>query len=306
MTKRDWIGFALCAALMGIGCGDDDDTTTAPTTPSTGGDDGMVTDGPMELDIVDTALAAGNFETLAGALTDAGLVETLKGEGPFTVFAPTDAAFAALPAGTLDNISVEQLTDILTYHVVGAEVPSDALDGSPISTVNGASAFIDLSDGVKINGATVTTANIQASNGIIHVIDAVITPPTVVEAAVLAGSFTTLAGALTQADLIETLSGEGPFTVFAPTDDAFAALPEGTLENMDDDTLTAVLTYHVVDGNVLSTDLSEGAVATIQGAEVTVGLGDSVTINDANVVIADVVATNGVIHVIDQVLIPGS
>ncbi|TGD43138.1 fasciclin domain-containing protein [Pseudotabrizicola sediminis] len=133
-------------------------------------------------DIVDTAVAAGSFNTLAAALTAAGLVDTLKGEGPFTVFAPTDEAFAALPAGTVDTLLLpenkDQLIAILTYHVVpGAVMSTDLTEGMTAATVNGADVTITLDGGAKVNGATITTADIAASNGVIHVIDTVIMPP---------------------------------------------------------------------------------------------------------------------------------
>ncbi|MDP2083244.1 MAG: fasciclin domain-containing protein [Pseudotabrizicola sp.] len=133
-------------------------------------------------DIVDTAVGAGTFNTLVAAVTAAGLVDTLKGEGPFTVFAPTDEAFAALPEGTVDTLllpeNLEQLTAILTYHVVPGKVMStDLSEGLTAATVNGADVTITLDGGAKVNGATITTADIEASNGVIHVIDTVIMPP---------------------------------------------------------------------------------------------------------------------------------
>ena len=132
-------------------------------------------------DIVDTAVEAGTFTTLAAALTAAGLVDTLKGEGPFTVFAPTDEAFAALPEGTVETLlkpeNKDQLTAILTYHVVAGKVMStDLTDGMMAATVEGSEVKIDLTDGVKVNDATVTAADIEASIGVIHVIDKVIMP----------------------------------------------------------------------------------------------------------------------------------
>ena len=131
----------------------------------------------------------------------------------------------------------------------------------------------------------------------------------IVDTAVDAGSFTTLVAAVEAAGLVDTLNGEGPFTVFAPTDDAFAALPEGTVEGLlaDPDALAAILTYHVVAGKVMSTDLSDGMMAaTVNGAEITIGTEGGVTVNGANVVTADIEATNGVIHVIDAVILPPS
>ncbi len=133
-------------------------------------------------DIVDTAIAAGNFTTLAAALTAAGLVETLKGAGPFTVFAPTDAAFAALPAGTVEDLlkpeNKDKLIAILTYHVIAGKVMStDLSEGLKAKTVNGAEVTITLDGGAKVNGVVISTADIAASNGVIHVIDSVILPP---------------------------------------------------------------------------------------------------------------------------------
>lgn len=133
-------------------------------------------------DIVDTAVGAGNFTTLVAAVQAAGLVDTLKGPGPFTVFAPTDAAFAALPAGTVEDLlkpeNKDKLVAILTYHVVpGKVMSSDLTEGMMAKTVNGADVTITLDGGAKVNGATISTADIEASNGVIHVIDAVILPP---------------------------------------------------------------------------------------------------------------------------------
>lgn len=257
--------------------------------------------------IVQTAIAAGSFTKLAEALTAADLVGALEGDGPFTVFAPTDDAFAAFEAtnpGVLGSLSVEQLTAILTYHVVaGAAVRSTELvDGGVVQTLNGAPALIGLKDGAKINDAKVTTADVVASNGVIHVIDAIILPPEkdIVETAVAAGTFTALTGALTDAGLVETLQGDGPFTVFAPPDEAFgklAAVPSG-------DVLANVLLNHVVDGVVGSGNLSAGSVQMLSGSSVTVGLDGGVTIDGANVTSANILASNGVIHVVDRVLVP--
>ena len=135
-----------------------------------------------EMDIVDTAIGAGNFTTLAAALTAAGLVETLKGAGPFTVFAPTDAAFAALPAGTVEDLlkpeNKDKLIALLTYHVLAGKVMStDLSEGLKAKTVNGAEVTITLDGGAKVNGVVISTADIAASNGVIHVIDAIIMPP---------------------------------------------------------------------------------------------------------------------------------
>ena len=135
-----------------------------------------------EADIVDTAVGAGNFTTLVAAVTAAGLVETLKGPGPFTVFAPTDAAFAALPAGTVEDLlkpeNKDKLVAILTYHVVpGAVMSTDLKEGMTAKTVQGGDLTFTLEGGAKVNGITISAADIKASNGVIHVVDAVILPP---------------------------------------------------------------------------------------------------------------------------------
>jgi uncharacterized surface protein with fasciclin (FAS1) repeats len=276
--------------------------------------------------IVDIAVSAGNFETLVAAVSAAGLVETLQGEGPFTVFAPTDEAFAALPEGTLEALLADpqgQLTQILLYHVVPGKVMStDLSDGMTAETVQGSPVTFSIKDGVvKVNDATVIAADIEASNGVIHVIDAVILPPSeeaaeeapgnIAEVAAAAGNFETLLAAVEAAGLVDALTSEGPFTVFAPTDEAFAALPEGTIESLLADpegALTQILLYHVVSGKVMSTDLSDGMTAeTLQGSPVTFSIKDGVVkVNDATVIAADIEASNGVIHVIDAVILPPS
>jgi uncharacterized surface protein with fasciclin (FAS1) repeats len=157
-------------------------TTTAAAVLSLGMASVAAADGHMK-DIVDTAVEAGSFTTLVAAVEAAGLVETLKGDGPFTVFAPTDDAFAALPEGTVENLllpeNLETLQSILTYHVIPGQVMSADIAGQElsVSTVEGSEVSINATEGVMIDGATVVTADIQATNGVIHVIDAVILPP---------------------------------------------------------------------------------------------------------------------------------
>ena len=277
---------------------------------------------PVLSDIVDTAVADGRFTTLAAALGAADLVDTLKGEGPFTVFAPTDDAFAKLPEGTVESLllpeNLEQLKSILLYHVVSGKVmTSDVVILESANTVLGDAVSIKVEDGkVYLNDTVeVIITDVEAYNGVIHVIDSVLLPPAklsdIVDTAVADGRFTTLAAALGAADLVETLKGEGPFTVFAPTDDAFAKLPEGTVESLllpeNLEQLQSILLYHVVSGKVLAAD-----VVTLESADTV--LGDAITIkvedgkvylNDSiEVIITDVEASNGVIHVIDAVLLP--
>ena len=257
--------------------------------------------------------------TLEAAINAAGLNATLDGDGPFTVFAPSDDAFAALPAGTIEALLADPqglLTDILLYHVVGATALStDLSDGQQIVTLNGASVTVTINaNGVFINDAQVTVADLVADNGVVHVINAVLLPPappanTVMDIIENSPAHTTLEAAINAAGLNATLDGDGPFTVFAPSDDAFAALPAGTIEALLADPqglLTDILLYHVVGATALSTDLSDGQqIVTLNGASVTVTINaNGVFINDAQVTVADLVADNGVVHVINAVLLP--
>jgi transforming growth factor-beta-induced protein len=268
--------------------------------------------------IVETAVAAGNFNTLAAALTAADLVKPLQGKGPFTVFAPTDAAFAALPKGTLADLLKPKnkavLQSILTYHVVPGSYAAAKVVKMPFaSSLNGQRVAFKVSDnGVQINGAMITMTDIECSNGVIHVIDAVILPNTndIVDTAVAAGQFGTLAAAIQAAGLVEALKGKGPFTVFAPTDAAFAALPKGTVANLlkpeNKAMLAAVLKFHVVPGRVYADAAAKGAqVATLQGGMLeTMSKDGKVWVNGAEVIGADIETSNGVIHIIDSVLLP--
>lgn len=278
---------------------------------------------PVLKDIVDTAVADGRFTTLVAAVTAAELVDTLKGEGPFTVFAPTDDAFAKLPAGTVEELvkpeNKQKLTDILLYHVVSGKVmAADVVGLTSATTVLGKDVAVKVDMGnVYINDAKVIITDIETSNGVIHVIDTVLLPPaeeakqTIVDIAVADGRFTTLVAALQAAGLVETLSGEGPFTVFAPTDDAFAKLPAGTVESLlkpeNLEQLKNILLYHVVSGKVLAADVvGLTSAPTVLGQDVTITVKDgNVYLNDTvQVIITDIEASNGVIHVIDAVLLP--
>ena len=268
----------------------------------------------------------GGFNTLVAALDAADLVETLSGDGTFTVFAPTDDAFAALPEGMLEELLAdpETLKQILLYHVVGDVVMAETvvtLDEA--ETLEGSMVAIDVVDGnVFLNDSQVTSTDIEASNGVVHVIDKVLVPgmqeaasnetleesKSIAEIAV-AGGFNTLVAALSAADLVETLSGDGAFTVFAPTDDAFAALPEGMLEGLlaDTESLTQILLYHVV-GDVVMADtvVTLDETETLEGSKVEIEVVDGkVFVNDSQVTSTDIEASNGVIHVIDKVLVPG-
>ena len=292
-------------------------------------EDDAMADDAMATDIVDTAIAAGSFNTLVAAVQAAGLEDALRGDGPFTVFAPTDEAFAALPEGTVEGLLAdpEALSQILLYHVVAGKVmAADVSDGLSADTLQGAPVAFTIVDGKPmINDANIVATDVEASNGVIHVIDAVILPPAedameddamaddamatdIVDTAIAAGSFNTLVAAVQAAGLEDALRGDGPFTVFAPTDEAFAALPAGTLESLlaDPAALSDILLYHVAAGKLMASDVVErGFITTLLERPLTVtAVGDEVTINNAKLVATDIETSNGVIHVIDVVLIP--
>ena len=272
-------------------------------------------------DIPTNATNSGVHDSLVAALAHADLVTTLQGSGPFTVFAPTDAAFAAAGIDLADFDTDEEnatLRDILLYHVYSGQVESSAVtDGLSVEMINGDDVTFSVVDGVvSIEDATVTTPDVMSSNGVIHIIDKVLTPPAdlidIPAVATSTGIHTALVEALIQADLVTTLQGTGPFTVFAPTDAAFSAagIDLATFDTPEEiAALSDILLYHVVAGATYSTDLADGTTTvravngdsldlTVSASGVTVGAGN------ANVTIADVAASNGVVHVIDQVLLP--
>ena len=275
-------------------------------------------------DIPTNATNSGVHDSLVAALAHADLVSALQADGPFTVFAPTDTAFAEAGINLADFDTDEEnatLQNILLYHVYSGQVESSAVtDGLTVEMLNGDDATFSVVDGaVMIEGANVTTPDVMSSNGVIHIIDKVLMPPTVElvdipSVATSTGIHTALVEALIQADLVTTLQGTGPFTVFAPTDAAFAAagIDLATFDTPEEIvTLTDILLYHVVAGTTLSTDLADGTttVRAVNGDSLALNVATSgVTVGsgNANVTIADVAASNGVVHVIDQVLTPPS
>ncbi len=321
---------------------------TAENVPNEVG--AMVMETISYIDLVDTAIAADDFNVLVAAVQAAELEETLR-SGEFTVFAPTDAAFeAALEALGLTQdelLASENLADILTYHVVEGTVTSDAvveLDGETVTTVQGATLTVGiteeggvtLTDGME-NTVNVVQTDIEAANGVIHVIDGVLLPPpepeataeateeataeateeaaeedgaTIVRLASETPDLNTLGTLVIRAGLFDALSDtDTELTVFAPTNEAFTAALDAlgiTLDELvsDREALRNILLYHVVEGEVTSDMLEAGDVTTLNGATVTISLEDGVMVNDATVVIADVQASNGVVHVIDGVLLP--
>ena len=275
-----------------------------------------------EKTIVETAVSAGQFNTLAAALKAAGLVDALNGEGHFTVFAPTDEAFKKLPHGTIETLlrpeNKGQLTDILTYHVVKDEVlAKDVVKLSGAVTLQGQRVDIKTKDKGKqvfVDKSQVVKTDIRCSNGVIHVIDTVLLPaaddlPTTAKKA---GNFETLLAAAEAAGLVKALSGKGPLTVFAPTDEAFAKLPEGTVQSLlepdNRGKLAEILQYHVVSGRIYSDQaIAAGEAETLNGSMIHISAKNGkAKVNKANLVATDIDASNGVIHVIDQVLLPES
>jgi uncharacterized surface protein with fasciclin (FAS1) repeats len=322
---------AACGGTTSSGENANADVVVEDTTDNTGDQDEKDSmdkeemEGTM-LSIAEIASGDENFSTLVTALDAAGLVETMAGEGAFTVFAPTNDAFSAL-GDTLNDViaDTDLLTKVLLYHVVDGKVMSPdaiALAGSEVETLSGDKIALSLQgESLYINDAMVTAVDIEASNGVIHVIDAVLLPPaddmddemgemgTIVDIAVADERFSTLVTAVTQAGLAETLAGEGAFTVFAPTNDAFAALGSDLDAVLaDNDLLTKVLLYHVLDGKVMSetaVTLDGQEVETLSSDKFAISLRDgNLYINESMVVIADIEASNGVIHVIDAVLLP--
>ena len=267
-------------------------------------------------DIPRTAQCTGVHNSLVASVIQAELLPTLQGDGPFTIFAPTDQAFidAGIVLADLDTPEGKAaLSDILLYHVVAGEVPASAVtDCMSATAVNGNPLSFTVGDSVMVNGATVTATDVATSNGLIHVIDKVLTPTTtpndIPRTAQCTGIHDSLVAAVIQAELLTTLQGDGPFTVFAPTDQAFtdagidlAALdtPEGKAALAD------ILLYHVVGSAVPASAVTDCMTATaVNGQPLAFTVGDGVMVNGANVVLADVNTSNGVIHVIDKVLTP--
>lgn len=309
--------FALTAFIsLGLfSCSSDDETGT-----------------PSLDTIAEIASDNANLSILVQALVKADLVGVLDSPGSYTVFAPTNTAFTAFlnanGFANLDAVPVPVLKEVLLNHVVSGTLQSSQINTGYIKTLGKGSAsstntlsmyVAASSSGIRLNNQSnvvLNSANILASNGIVHVVDAVIGLPTVVTFATADPNFSSLVGALTstgQPDFVTILSGDGPFTVFAPTNAAFtslnaelAAIPLTPTAAQ----LTAVLQYHVVSGNVLSSTLTNNQVVpTLQGDEFTIGLTGGAKITDANnrvsnIIAVDVQAANGVIHVLDKVLLP--
>ncbi len=300
--------FALIAfmALGFISCNDDDTTVVTADTTITG-----------------LAKSNANLSILVQALTKADLATTLQGTGPFTVFAPTNEAFTQFLASNgfanLDAVPVATLKEILLNHVVSGTVQSSGLtDNSYIKTLGKGSAsstntlsmYVDTTDGVVLNGVSeVTTANVIASNGVIHIVDAVIGLPTIATHATANPNFSTLTDLLSTQGLVPTLNGTSgsPFTVFAPLNTAFDSATLSLYGGLTPSQKTAVLTYHIVGGaNVLSNAIPTTPITTLETGTFTIA---GTTITDeqnrqTNIVLTDVQCSNGVIHAVNKVLLP--
>ena len=282
----------------------------------------------QEKTIVDLVVENSNFSLLATAVVHANLASTLAGQGPFTVFAPSNAAFIAAGLDTEDKIKAlpaAAVSNILLYHVLGNAVPSTAIPqaaNTAVTTVADADLYATRNEnGVFINGASVVQADVMASNGYIHVIDQVLMPPSgnLVEALIDDARFSLLVAAVLRAsegsvNVAEVLMGTGPFTVFAPTNEAFMAAGFSSatdIQAADPNTLTSILTYHVLGARIFSSDLQNGATpTTVNGGNILINLNGGASVkgngnaNPATITQVNWLTSNGVIHVVDQVLLP--
>lgn len=270
--------------------------------------------------LVETALADGRFSILAKALTTAEFVEFLQQDWELTVFAPTDEAFKALPKGTLESLlkpeNKGKLQAILKYHVLKGSIDlASGLSAGEAKSILGEPVSVKFSDGrVRVNDAALVNADIACSNGIIHVIDSVLLPPEpandIASVAKRSGKFATLLAAIEAAGLTAVLSGDEPLTVFAPTDEAFKALPKGTVESLlkseNRDRLTEILSLHATKGRVSAGDaLNAGKAKALSGGSLQFGIVDGrFQVNGVTILKTDIECDNGVIHVLDAVLLP--
>lgn len=267
---------------------------------------------------------APNFGFLEAALIKAGLAETLDMSGTFTIFAPTDDAFKAAGFPTAEAVTsadADVLKSVLLYHALGTAVSSSAAQGfnaTPVTTLSGKDFYVTGKDGsVWVNNAKVIGKDVMASNGIIHVIDKVLMPPTqdLVQLAQSNANLSVLVAAVIKAGAVDLLKSAGPYTVFAPTNKAFEDLLQklgfASLNEVPNDLLLKVLQYHVLQGRVFSYQLSEGLMpATLETSKLTISLTSGAAVKGelnttpSNILTVDILATNGVVHVIDQVLLP--
>jgi len=307
-TSRFKFGFAIVAVALALGftsCSKDEDSDT-----------------PAAKNIVQVAQSDNQFSILVSAIEKAGLASTLSGTGPFTVFAPTNDAFntlfSELGVSGIADLSAETLKPILLNHVVNGSVKAADISTGYFATANTAGpnntnvkVYIQKGSNVMIDNSKVTSADVMASNGVIHVIDKVILPATVVNHAINNTNFSILVQAVVKANLVDALSAAGPFTVFAPTNEAFnalfATLGVSGIADLTGEQLTPILLYHVVSGNVLASQVTSGNVPTLkEGSSISImasAMGVKLN-NTSNVIATDVQGSNGVIHAIDTVILP--
>lgn len=309
MKKRNqvWITLLILSFLsttIFTACDDDNSVNTPPPADTTS--------------LVDVISDENDLSTLLSLVSDE-VAELLEDE-EFTVFAPTNAAFEAIPDEVLAGLTDEQIVSILSYHLVeGTTLASQVPSQADLESVQGELLLIQSNNGVFINGDTeVVEADLEADNGVVHKVDKVLLPsairkaletPNMVDLAEEAGNFSTLLSAAEETGLTTTLQFLSPFTLFAPTDDAFSELPEGTLEGLSEEQLRSILLYHVLGAQVASTDLDPAQnVESLTDEQLYITSDDEgVVINgSSNVVTANLEATNGIIHAVDQVLMPNN
>ncbi len=308
--KTSLLASLLAVALSSTVAACDSNNGTNPASDLGGGASGMT--------IAELAVATPQLSTLASALEKAGLVDTFKGAGPFTVFAPTNDAFAALKNAGVDAAALDPATlgAVLKYHVVsGKQLAADVVTARALTTLCGTINVDVRASMVYLNGLTlVIKTDIMASNGVIHLVDSVLLPDTsvldLVGIATAYPSLSSLQGAVAQASLVTALQATGPFTLFAPVNSAFAALPSAPSPSQ----LPSILQYHVLNGAVTaSAALAVAGMAPpgnrvptlLPGKSVTLTKsGDGLKVDDANVIYTDIKAKNGVVHLLDAVLLP--
>ncbi|QTN31719.1 CIA30 family protein [Akkermansiaceae bacterium] len=270
--------------------------------------------------ILSAAAKDGRFKTLAAAIQSAGLAETLSGDGPLTVFAPTDEAFAKLPQGTVGDLlkpeNIDQLKAVITMHVTrGKAGLADALKSGSVKSLQGSPLNIAFAKGrVRVNDAAILDADLACGNGVIHVIDSVLLPPPpendILAVAEKNGNFKTLIAAVKAAGLVDALSADGPITILAPTDEAFDRLPEGTVESLlqkeNLGKLRSILTGHAIPGKVSAGDaLNARKAKSISGQTINFAIKDgTLKANSSTILSTDIACDNGIIHIIDAVLLP--
>jgi transforming growth factor-beta-induced protein len=301
-------GFAILVIASTVGflsCSKDDNEST-----------------PAAKNIIQVAQSDDQFSILVAAIEKAGLVSTLEGAGPFTVFAPTNDAFnslfSQLGVSGLADLSSATLKPILLNHVLIGSIKAADITTGYFATANNTgpnqtsvNVFIQKGSKVMVDQGTVVVADIMASNGVIHAVDKVILPASVVNHAINNPNFSILVQAVVKAGLVDALSAPGPFTVFAPTNDAFNALfvklGVSGINDLTAEQLTPILLYHVVSGNVLSSQLATGNVPTLKDGSIINVMANTMGVklnNASNVIAADIQGANGVIHAIDSVLLP--